>query len=129
MIPTLLLLACKGPGPDKPELWPFPSAHLVSDGHVAIPAEALPRTEGGTPFDVDRLAFRTGFSVVQTTVIDPGTGLDPDTLPGRDDAATPGSVQIGTSTPESASSASRSSTPTRISPARIRCSSCVRSSP
>ncbi len=94
MIPTLLLLACKGPGPDKPELWPFPSAHLVSDGHVAIPAEALPRTEGGTAFDVDRLAFRTGFSVVQTTVIDPGTGLDPDTLPGRDDAATPGSVQI-----------------------------------
>jgi hypothetical protein len=43
---------------------------------------------------VDRLAFRTGFSVVQTTVIDPGTALDPDTLPTRDDAGTPGSVQM-----------------------------------
>ena len=63
---VLLALACRSPGPDKPELWPFPSAHLVGDGHLAIPADGLPMVDGGTPFDVDRLAFRTGFSVVQT---------------------------------------------------------------
>jgi hypothetical protein len=86
------VLGCsKGPGPDKPDLWPFPSAHLVADRHVAIPADELPMAEGGTPFDVERLEFRSGFSVVQTTVIDPGTALDPDTLP---DAGTNGSVQI-----------------------------------
>src|SRR6185436_6537699 len=56
--------------------------------------DGLPMKQGGTPFDVDRLAFRTGFSVVQTTVIDPGTVLDPDSLPTRDDADTPGSVQM-----------------------------------
>lgn len=88
----ILLLACRGPGPDKPELWPFPTAHLVADGHLAIPAEELPMVE--TPFDVKRFAFRTGFSVVQTTVIDPGTALDPDTLPTRADAGTRGSVQM-----------------------------------
>jgi hypothetical protein len=94
MIGLLAALACKGPGPDKPELWPFPSAHLIADGHLAIPGDELPMVEGGTPFDVERLAFRTGFSVVQTTVIDPETTLDPDSLPTRDDAGTNGSVQM-----------------------------------
>ena len=89
-----LLLACTGPGPDKPELWPFPSAHLVADGHLAIPGEELPIAEGGTRFDLERLGFRTGFSVVQTIVIDPGTALDPDSLPTREDAGTRGSVQM-----------------------------------
>jgi hypothetical protein len=91
---VLLALACRAPGPDKPELWPFPSAHLVADGHLAIPADDLPMVDGGTPFDVERLAFRTGFSVVQTTVIDPGTTLDSESLPTRAEADTPGSVQM-----------------------------------
>jgi hypothetical protein len=95
MIALFLTLACRDPGPDKPDdLWPFPSAHLVADGHLAIPADDLPMASGGTPFDVDRLAFRTGFSVVQTTVIDPGTALDPDSLPTLDDVGTLGSVQM-----------------------------------
>jgi hypothetical protein len=85
---------CKDRGPDKPDGWPFPSAHLVEDGHVSIPADLLPHAEGGTLFDVERLRVRTGFSVVQTTMIDPEVALDASSLPTRADAGTAGSVQI-----------------------------------
>lgn len=100
----LLLPACSdrggdsgavGEGAPKPELLPFPSAHLVgSDGRLAIPAGLLAMPEGGTPFPVERLAWRDGFSVVQTTVIDPEVALDGASLPGVEQLGQPGSVQL-----------------------------------
>lgn len=109
MTPLLLLasslLACTGdpagadsgvatPGADKPALWPFPSAHLVgSDGQFDLP-DSFPMVDQGTPVPVDRLSWRSGFSVVQTTAIDPEVALDPASLPGPADLATPGSVQL-----------------------------------
>lgn len=74
-----LLLACANPVDDPGGLlglgpmWPFPSAHLVGDdGHLAIPAGALPQVptdEGGTAWPVERLNWRTGFSPIQTSVV------------------------------------------------------------
>lgn len=97
----LLLLACrdpaddKGPGPTRDPLSPFPNAWLLEDGRLAIPADALPTVEGGTPLDVDRLTARSGFSPVQTAVIDLGAALDPALLPGADEAlAGEGAVQL-----------------------------------
>ncbi|MCB9777014.1 MAG: hypothetical protein H6742_00455 [Alphaproteobacteria bacterium] len=102
----LLLLSCadKGgdsgadgvaPGADKPALTPFPSAHFVGDdGHLALPA-GLPMVDDGTAFPVERLTWRTGFSVVQTTVIAPEVALDGASLPGVDDlGAADASVQL-----------------------------------
>jgi len=91
----LTLLACNGKttdteAVDKPLMWPFPSAHLIVDGRVAIPDGAVPDAE--TPFPVDRVNWREGFSVVQTAIIAPGVSIDPATLPGYDDVGTPGDV-------------------------------------
>jgi hypothetical protein len=98
----LFWLACAGGkkdeaelGADKPLLWPFPSAHLMEDGVVSIPADLLPRSEeGGTELPVDRLRHRTGFSVVQSSVVDFGVTIDKKTLPGQSEARVDGSVQI-----------------------------------
>lgn len=92
----IALLACADksqpdPAPKDP-MWPFPSAHLVQDGRLALPEGGVPA--GDTPFPVDRLSWRSGFSVVQTALIDPGVALDPDTLPGLDEVGAPGSVQL-----------------------------------
>lgn len=97
---SILLLACRhetepSPGPDRDPLSPFPNGWLLTDGHLALPEGALPMVEGGTPIDVARLNVRTGFSPVQSTVIDLGVALDPASLP-YGDAAVPGEgpVQI-----------------------------------
>jgi hypothetical protein len=82
----LWMLACSGGktsdrevGASKPELWPFPSAHLMADGVVSLPADLIPRSDGfGTPLPVDRLRFREGFSVVQSSVVDFGVTIDPE---------------------------------------------------
>jgi len=100
---TLLLLvfACHGggdkdvEGPTRDALSPFPNAWLLEDGYLAIPEGALPQAEDGTPLDVGRLRARTGFSPVQTSVIDLGVALDASLLPTQDEAsAGEGAVQL-----------------------------------
>ncbi|HCH62780.1 MAG: hypothetical protein CL927_07855 [Deltaproteobacteria bacterium] len=86
---ALSALACSGTdAPDKifeapidrDPLAVFPSAELMdSSGHIEIPEELLPF--GDTPVPVERLRWRTGFSPVQTTVLDPGQPLDRTSLP------------------------------------------------
>lgn len=84
-----------GTGADKPALTPFPSAHFVGDdGHLALP-DTFPMADGGTPFPVERLTWRDGFSVVQTTVVQPDVALDGASLPGPDDVGADGAgVQL-----------------------------------
>ncbi|NOY26894.1 MAG: hypothetical protein GXP62_13565 [Oligoflexia bacterium] len=104
MLILVALFACTSGGQDtssgisgavRPPLASFPSADLVdSDGFLAIPQGLLPQAEGGLAFPVDRLTWRTGFSPVQTTVIDPEIALDPSSLPGPGDVASAGSVQL-----------------------------------
>lgn len=83
MRPLLLVLlaACNGaddgaPAPSGGEggltgdgvLLPYPSRLLLDEQghHVALPADLLPH--GDTPFDVERVAWRTGFSPAQIAV-------------------------------------------------------------
>jgi dienelactone hydrolase len=83
------------PGASKPAMWPFPSAHLVVDGGLSIPADEVPVSIGvGTPLPLERLHLRSGFSVVQSSVIDLGVAIDPASLPGQSEARVDGSVQI-----------------------------------
>lgn len=99
---TLALAACSGPAADtatgagpavqRPLLQVFPSRELVRGGLVDVPEGALPQAEGGTPFPVDRVNGRPGFSPVQTVVLDLAVALDPTTLPAP--AASGGSVQL-----------------------------------
>jgi len=82
-------IACSGKGSDSGRITPsvhrsdrsvFPCPELLGpDGQLAIPADLLPA--GATPVPVERLAWRRGFSAVQTTVVDPETPLDRDSLP------------------------------------------------
>lgn len=90
---ALALLGCHGdgkdggPGPAVPDVgtgllgdgWanPFPSSHLVTDGGLDL--RDLPAVPG-TPLPVDRLAWRSGFSPSQVSVL---------RLDGVDDAAFP----------------------------------------
>lgn len=54
-------------------LWPFPNAGLIAaDGSLAIPEGALPQVpaaDDGSPWAVERLNWRDGFSTVQTAVV------------------------------------------------------------
>lgn len=102
----LWLLACNppetatpGPAPrvgvlGEGSLNPFPSAELVVDGHLAIPEGALPQAEGGTAWDVARLNWREGFSVVQPSVVRLPVEIDAASLPGEGAIGTGGSVRI-----------------------------------
>jgi len=98
----LALAACGTPQADSPEqvpedltssgllgdglLYPFPNAQLMRDSHIAIPPALLPTTD--TPFPIESVAWRTGFSPVQTSVV-PLAGVNADALPSWKDA-TPG---------------------------------------
>lgn len=97
----LFILACSGKsspeveGAPRPALATFPSPDWIDEaGQLAIPEGLLPEVEGGLPFPVQRVAWRTGFSPVQTTVIDPEVELDRESLPGADQLAEAGSVQL-----------------------------------
>lgn len=79
---------------DADPLNPFPSAELVVDGHVAIPADTLAVPEGGTPLDVGRLNWRRGFSPVQPSVWRPSQPLDPATIGGQGDLGVDGSIRM-----------------------------------
>lgn len=98
MLILSLLLACRDkdatPGPDKEALWPFPSAHLVEDGHLSIPQDAVPVPEEGTALDVTRFDARTGFSPVQPALVDLGVALDPSNLPSDADPFGSDAVQV-----------------------------------
>ncbi len=73
---------------------PFPQAGLMSEGRISIPEGLLPVPEGGTPFDVARLGWRSGFSTVQSSVIDLGVALDPASLNDQLRLGVDGAVQI-----------------------------------
>lgn len=53
-------------------LWPFPNVGLIAeDGALNIPQGALPQVpeaDDGSPWAVERLNWRDGFSTVQTAV-------------------------------------------------------------
>ncbi len=88
----LLALACTDgadPLPERPLA--FPSADLVQDGKLSLKAEDLPSAE--TPVRVERLAWREGFSVVQTTVFDLAD-VDASSLPGHGELSFAGAVRI-----------------------------------
>ncbi len=65
---------------ERSELAAFPAAEFLSpDGFVHIPEGVLP--QGDTPVPVDHVAWRTGFSTVQTTVLDTEVALARSSLP------------------------------------------------
>jgi len=80
-------------GASKHPHFPFPSMHHMEDGFVRLPDD-LPYSTDGTPIDVERIAWRTGFSVVQSSVVAMDVDIDPTSLPGQSSPATDGSVQL-----------------------------------
>ncbi len=102
VIALWLMMGCQnkttgssGPiGAEKPPLWPFPSAHLMSDGHISLPAEEVPVAVDGNLISLDRLQYRDGFSLVQSSVIDFGTSVDGTSLPGPSEAISDGAIQL-----------------------------------
>lgn len=88
-----------GSGPDALALrdprWPFPSSELVgADGHLDLSVAALPSALDGTPFPVERVAWRVGFSRVQTAVVPLPVAIDPASLPTPEAVRADGSVQL-----------------------------------
>jgi len=85
------MIACSGDPKDHARLFwgeditrdsqaVFPAPELIdADGMLSIPPDFL--ASGETPVPVERLGWRTGFSAVQTTVIDPEAELDRSSLP------------------------------------------------
>ena len=80
-------------GASKHPHFPFPSMHQMQDGHVALPDD-LPYSTGGTPVDPERVAWREGFSVVQSSVVAMDVNVDSMSLPGQSNPATDGVVQL-----------------------------------
>jgi hypothetical protein len=48
---------------------PFPSSHGVVDGRLSLGSLGLPTNDEGDPLPIERLAWRSGFSVAQTAVV------------------------------------------------------------
>jgi|GEM_PF-1019749 len=80
-------------GAAKRAHFPFPSMHMMVDGHVSLPDD-LPMADGGTPVQTDRLAWREGFSVVQSAVIDMDVSIDKESLPPQSAPQSDGSIQL-----------------------------------
>ncbi len=100
MIGWLLWMACSSDpkvedakGAAKHPYFPFPSMHHMDDGHVALPDD-LPFSTDGTPIEPARLAWRTGFSVVQSAVVSMDVAADATSLPAQSNPTTDGSVQL-----------------------------------
>ena len=75
--------------------WPFPSSELVgADGQLDLSVAALPAALDGTPFPVERVAWRRGFSRVQTAVVPLPVAIDPASLPTAEAVRADGSVQL-----------------------------------
>lgn len=88
LAPALLSQGCAPgeeqatPGAARATFATFPSVHLLDDqGKLDIPSDQVPVVEGGLPWPSERLTWRSGFSPVQTAVIDPEVALDGDSLP------------------------------------------------
>ena len=98
MLWLFTLVACRGggadPGPALDLTTIFPSAHMLDGDVVALPDAWLPMKEDGTPFPVDRVNGRTGFSAGQTALWDPGVALDPASLLGATDPDPADPVQV-----------------------------------
>ncbi len=79
---------------DQGALGPFPNADLIVDGHVAIPDGLLPAA--ATPWDVGRVAWRTGFSPVQVSVAKlwDYADIDPASLNDQNHIGVGGAVRI-----------------------------------
>jgi len=102
-LPLIALFACTGDegSPYDPAAgllgegltWPFPNAQLLTDGHVDIPIDELALPDDATPLPVERLAWRTGFSPVQTAVVQLD-GVDATALPPSTAVQTQGSVRL-----------------------------------
>lgn len=99
----LLLIGCTGGddtgaldvGAARPDLSTFPSRALIDDdGHLALDRVDWPMVPGGTPAPIERLSSRTGFSPVQTAVVDLGVWLDASSLPAHGSSNTDDSVQL-----------------------------------
>ena len=99
---TVLVLGCGGEkvtdtaaetGAAKRAHFPFPSMHMMVDGRVALPDD-LPMAVGGTPVPTERLAWRAGFSVVQSAVIDMDVAIDKASLPPQSNPQVDGSIQL-----------------------------------
>lgn len=73
---------------------PFPSVELVDDGHLAFTADDLPLMEGGTPWDLERLGRREGFSVVQPSVVQFAVPIDEASVSGQGAPGTDGTVRM-----------------------------------
>ena len=80
-------------GSEKHPHFPFPSMHHMQDGYVHLP-EDLPYATDGTPVDPNRLRWRRGFSVVQSSVVAMDVALDSTSLPSQSVPSLDGSVQI-----------------------------------
>ena len=100
MIGLLMAMACTSGAKVDAELgaakhphFPFPSMHYMNNGHVSLPDD-LPFSTDGTPIEPARLAWRKGFSVVQSSVISMDVALDPASLPAQSSPSTEGSVQL-----------------------------------
>jgi len=100
MFALLLIAACAESPGERKELgaakrnhYPFPSMHHMADGRVVLPSD-LPTPLDGTPIAIERVRWRTGFSVVQTSVIDLDQAIDAASLPGQSSPETTGSVQL-----------------------------------
>ena len=74
---------------------PFPSMELVgADGHLALEVGDLPVKEGGTAWDFAAFAARTGFSVVQPSVVRFPQEIDATSIGGQAAIGTDGSVRM-----------------------------------
>lgn len=93
----MLLVGChKEPtgtsgGADAPARFPYPGPFWMKDGHVDL-GDTLP--QGNTAVPGDRVAWRTGFSPVQSAVIPVEADLDVATLSGQDGLGVDGTVQL-----------------------------------
>ncbi|MEC8191119.1 MAG: hypothetical protein VX127_00160 [Myxococcota bacterium] len=97
----LVLVACGGTveksehaaGAAKHPHFPFPSMHHMADGRVALP-EDLPLAAGGTAVAIERVRWREGYSVAQTSVVDLNVAVDGTSLPGPSEPQLRGAVQL-----------------------------------
>ncbi|GDX82249.1 hypothetical protein LBMAG42_40600 [Deltaproteobacteria bacterium] len=74
---------------------PFPSVELVgADGFLALEAGDLPQKEGGTQWEFSAFAAREGFSVVQPSIAQFESPIDPESVGGQEGIATDGTVRL-----------------------------------
>ncbi len=102
LIPLVLSISCGGHGEELGtekgegllgDGWnnPFPSTHLIENGRVSLDSDTLP--SAATPLNTERLSWRTGFSLVQPSVLR-ADGLRAQDLPVGDTPPSEGTVFV-----------------------------------